>query len=202
MYGLEAPFESAPIVEPIWSNQPILKVGTAIELLSGKMFDYTNPEDCEVEIDDIAGALSNICRFSGHLPQFYSVAQHAVNVSRIVPVGHEKSGLLHDTAEAFTNDLPTPLKTALPVFKELEVAIESAMSRRFGFQYPLSDEVKLADLQMLKIEKVYVKLCDAHWELLDGIDVDHLMDKVILEPLTPNEARTLFLNRWEEVKNG
>lgn len=202
MYGTDAPFNSEPIMTPIFTKEPALKVGTAIELLSGVMFDYTNPEDSEVEIDDIAGALSNICRFSGHLPQFYSVAQHAVNVSRIVAAGHEKSALLHDTAEAFTNDLPTPLKTALPVFKDLEVSIESAMSKQFGFQYPLSDEVKLADLQMLGIEKVHIKKCNANWELLNGVETDHLLDKVILDELTPKQAKELFLARWEEVKNG
>jgi hypothetical protein len=202
MHGHESPFDTGPILETIFIEKSILKVGTAIELLSGTMFDYTNPAASEVDIEDIASALSNVCRFSGHLPQFYSVAQHAVNVSNIVAAGHEKSGLLHDTAEAFTNDLPTPLKTALPVFKDLEVAIESAMAERFNFQYPLSDEVKLADLQMLKIEKEYIKRCDSHWQLLDGVETDHLMDRVILDELTPRQARELFLLRWEEVKNG
>ena len=171
-----------------------------IELLSGAMFNYNDPASSGVTIDDIASALSNICRFSGHLPRFYSVAQHAVNASLIVAPGHEKAALLHDTAEAFTNDLPTPLKVALPVFKDLEVSIESAMSQRFGFEYPLSAEIKLADLQMLKIEKEHIKGCNAHWAVLDGVESDHLLDKVILAPMTPEQAKTAFLQRWEEVR--
>src|SRR4051812_3817126 len=91
-----------------------------ISLLSGGRFNYNKPETSDVTIEDIASALSNVCRFSGHLPRFYSVAQHLVNTSRIVPAEFAFTGLMHDTAEAFTNDLPTPLKWALPIFKELE----------------------------------------------------------------------------------
>jgi hypothetical protein len=47
-------------------------------------FNYNKPEESDVTIEDIASALSNVCRFSGHLPRFYSVAQHLVNTSRIV----------------------------------------------------------------------------------------------------------------------
>jgi len=106
---------------------------------------------------------------------------------------------MHDTAEAFTNDLPTPLKWALPVFKELEVRIETAMSARFSFTYPLSDEVKLVDLQMLRMEKEWVKRDYSHWQMLEGVDVDHLWHKVDLAPMSPPEARDLFLQRFREL---
>jgi hypothetical protein len=100
-------------------------LGDGIRLLSGCLFDYNDPRSSPVEIGDIAAALSKVCRFAGHIHQFYSVAQHVVNASRIVPAEHAFTALMHDTAEAFTNDLPTPLKFAIPVFKELEVSIES-----------------------------------------------------------------------------
>src|SRR3954471_20188676 len=102
-----------------------IKMNDGIALLSGALFDYNNPDKSDVTLDDIATALSNVCRFSGHLPCFYSVAQHLVNTSRIVAPEFAFDALMHDTAEAFTNDLPTPLKWALPIFKELEVKIES-----------------------------------------------------------------------------
>lgn len=177
-----------------------IQMNEGIELLSGVMFNYNDPGASDVSIEDIASALSNVCRFAGHLPRFYSVAQHALNVSLIVAPGHEKAGLLHDTAEAFTNDLPTPLKFAVPIFKQLEVSIETAMAARFGFQYPLSDEVKLADLQMLKIEKELIKGCDADWAVLHGVESDHLLPKVLIAPMTPEQARSAFLQRWEEVR--
>lgn len=174
-------------------------MGDGIRLLSGAMFDYNNPRATEVQIEDIAGALSKVCRFAGHIPQFYSVAQHAVNASRIVPPEHAFDALMHDTAEAFTNDLPTPLKFAIPVFRELEVRIESAMGQRFGFAYPLPEPVRLADLQMLSIEKVRLKLDHSHWDCLTGIETAHIEHLVDLSPMTPCRAERLFLDRFAEL---
>lgn len=179
----------------------IIQLNQGIALLSGSMFDYNNPEDSEVEIEDIATALANVCRFSGHLHYFYSVAQHAVNTSYIVSPDLAFDALMHDTAEAFTNDLPTPLKIALPVFKDLEVKIESAMSKRFGFNYPLSPEIKLADLQMLKMEKEKIKRDKSEWTILEGVETSHLVDKVELRMLTPPQARRWFLSRYYELTN-
>jgi hypothetical protein len=171
-----------------------------IRLLSGAMFDYNAPENTDVQIEDIAAALAKVCRFSGHIHQFYSVAQHAINTSRIVPPEYAFDALMHDTAEAFTNDLPTPLKYAVPIFKELEVKIESAMSVKFGFTYPLPDPVKLADSQMLAIEKVRLKRDYSHWTVLDGVETIHVEHLVDLSPMTPNRAERLFLERYEELR--
>lgn len=178
----------------------VVALTDGIRLLSGQMFDYANPRANPIDIDDIAAALSKVCRFSGHLPYFYSVAQHAVNTSYIVAPEFAFTALMHDTAEAFTNDLPTPLKTALPVFKELEVAIESAMSEQFGFAFPLPAEVKHADLQMLQLEKVHVKQDHSTWAILEGVESDHLLDKVDLTSWVPAYAQARFLARFLEIE--
>lgn len=182
----------------------MIGLNAGIALLSGAMMDYNNPAACDASIHDIAGALSNVCRFSGHLPQFYSVAQHAVNTSHIVDPRYEFDALMHDTAEAFTNDLPTPLKQAFPVFKELEVRIESAMADRFGFAYPLPDPVKQADLEMLGLEKVYVKRDYTDWEILRGVDYERHIgrSRVDLSPWTPVVAYNRFLERYAELAGG
>lgn len=173
-----------------------------IGLLSGAQFNYNRPEESDVTLDDLASALSNICRFSGHLPCFYSVAQHLVNTSRLVPAEYAFDALMHDTAEAFTNDLPTPLKWALPIFKELEIKIESAMAEKFGFNYPYHPCVKEADTNMLILEKLYVKMDDRPWPQYEDIVVDHLRDKVDLKPWQPVRAKREFLERFEELTNG
>lgn len=41
-----------------------------IQTLSGKQFDYLSATIDDIDIEDIAVALSNICRFSGHLLNF------------------------------------------------------------------------------------------------------------------------------------
>lgn len=177
-----------------------INMDDGIALLSGAMFNYNKPEESDVTIEDIASAVSNVCRFSGHLPRFYSVAQHLVNTSRIVSPDLAFTALMHDTAEAFTNDLPTPLKWALPIFKELEVRIESAMSNKFGFQYPYPDAVKLADTQMLLLEKNYVKEDTNEWEYYRDVEFEHLRDKVDLDSWQPRRAKREFLERYYELQ--
>jgi uncharacterized protein len=177
-----------------------IQLTDGIQLFSGAFFNYNDPGSSDVTIEDIAHALSNVCRFAGHVSHFYSVAQHAVNCSLIVPEEHAFSALMHDTAEAFTNDLPTPLKTAIPIFKELEVSIETAMGKRFGFQYPLSPEVRLADLQMLKLEKEALKPhASGNWEVLDGIEIGGLEQIVNLGIVSPTIAKNAFLQRYREL---
>lgn len=176
-----------------------------ISLLSGGKFNYNKPEESDVTIDDIASALSNVCRFSGHLPRYYSVAQHLVNTSRIVPPEHAFDALMHDTAEAFTNDLPTPLKWALPIFKELEVKIESAMADKFGFNFPYHSSVKEADTIMLMLEKYYVKDDDSVWPAYEEWTKRRLSkyrDLVELDSWQPRRAKREFLERFEELNNG
>lgn len=180
-------------------NTKILPDDCWIGLLSGAQMNYNAPEDSDVTLDDLASALSNICRFSGHLPCFYSVAQHLVNTSRIVPPELAFDALMHDTAEAFTNDLPTPLKWTLPVFKVLEEKIEAAMADKFGFNYPYPPEVKVADTEMLLLEKTYVKLDAQVWPMYDGIPFEHQKDKVDLKGWTPSRAKREFLKRYHEL---
>lgn len=173
-----------------------------IGLLSGAKMNYDNPEASDATIDDLASALSNICRFSGHLPCLYSVAQHLVNTSRIVPAEFAFDALMHDTAEAFTNDLPTPLKWTLPIFKELEDKIESAMAKKFGFNFPYDPVVKLADTQMLLLEKKYVKKDTQVWPMFEGIEFEHQKSKVDLRPWNPRRAKEEFLWRYGELTDG
>jgi uncharacterized protein len=176
-----------------------VQLNDGIRLLSGALFDYNRPEASDVTIGDIAAALSKVCRFAGHIHQFYSVAQHAINASLIVDPKHAFDALMHDTAEAFTNDLPTPLKYAVPIFKELEVKIEAAMAERFGFSYPLSEPVRLADAQMLGIEKIALKRDFSAWSVLEGIETAHVEHLVDLSPWTPAEAEARFLARFAEL---
>lgn len=174
-----------------------------ISLLSGEMFDFNNPDAAKVTLDDLAIPLANICRYAGQLPlgKWYSVAQHAVNTSLIVPKEHAFEALMHDTAEAMTNDIVTPLKVAVPIFKELEVTIESSMARRFGFQYPMSPAVVLADKQMLGLEMRYIRGQDtSQHAILDGIEFDHLLPLVDLTSNSPRIAHANFIRRYEELR--
>jgi hypothetical protein len=180
----------------------LIPIEAGIALLSGTLFDYDNPGAEQVAIEDIATGLSNVCRFAGQVDYFYSVAQHAVNTSYIVAPEFAYDALMHDTAEAFTNDIPTPLKFKLPIFKELELKIEAAMAEQFGFAFPLPPAVKVADLQMLVLENQALRrACPLSGIDETQIDVTGLRDLVLvdLSSWSPAYAKKCFLHRYEEL---
>jgi 5'-deoxynucleotidase YfbR-like HD superfamily hydrolase len=110
---------------------------------------------------------------------------------------------MHDTAEAFTNDLPTPLKWALPIFKELETKIESAMGKKFGFEFPYPKEVKEADTAMLMLEKYYVKEDNSVWPMYEDWTKTRLrkyVGLVDLDSWQPRRAKREFLERFNELR--
>jgi hypothetical protein len=111
--------------------------GPYIQTISGgNPFD---PDPGEIEIEDIALALSHQCRFGGHCRVFYSVAQHSCLVSDLVI---ERGGnlaalwaLLHDASEAYLVDLPHPLKHRSELGKLYAAAedrLQAAVCERFG----------------------------------------------------------------------
>lgn len=130
-----------------------------IELVNGQRFSLAEPDPASITPEVIAHALSHLCRFTGHVSHFYSVAQHCVMVSRLVPEQYAMAGLLHDASEAFIGDISSPLKwllnaQGLGVVYEVEARIHHAIAKRFGLiEWDLHrPEVKLADLVALSTE--------------------------------------------------
>lgn len=131
----------------------------SIRTSSGIYFDFVNPTVDMIKIEDIAHALSQQCRFGGHLPVFYSVAQHCYNCSE--GVGYEKyalEALLHDASEAYLLDIPKPLKNLLPDYQKIEKKIELLIAEKFKLKYPWPSAVKYIDMNMLEMEWDYVFL--------------------------------------------
>lgn len=124
-----------------------------IKVRSGAYFNYNNVEDHFYRIEDIAHALSNNCRYTGHCKHHYSIAQHSVLMSYQVPEALALEALLHDASEAYLGDLNTDLKSMLPEYKALERRVESTIASQYGIAYPLPPAVKEADLRMLMTEK-------------------------------------------------
>jgi hypothetical protein len=99
---------------------------------SGLDFYPLAPDPAAVRIEDIAHALSNICRYGGHVREFYSVAQHSVLVSRALPPHLRLWGLLHDAAEAYVGDIPRPLKRHLVGYDGIESSVMAAIVTALG----------------------------------------------------------------------
>lgn len=167
-----------------------------IQTYSGRRFNPTNPYVDAIVIQDIAHALSNQCRFSGHVKKFYSVAQHCVLVSYICEHQDALWGLLHDASEAYLVDVPSPMKRSGKIdgYLEFEKNMQRAICQRFGLPEQEPPSVKKADKQLLsteardllnKIRTDWVKPCDP------------LPFKI--EPLSPEDAKDLFMKRFFEL---
>ncbi|CCH02045.1 putative protein yfdR [Fibrella aestuarina BUZ 2] len=164
------------------------RTGPYIQTYTGKRYYPIDPRPDDIDIEDIAHALSNICRFTGHTRQFYSVAQHSVLVSRQVDPEHKLAALLHDASEAYLTDLSRPVKRipALMYYEHLETLAMTAIAQKLGFTYPVHPSIKVADERMLFTEKRDL-LTPMDW----GYEVEPYPD--IVDPWSPDEAEGAFL---------
>ncbi|AMV24559.1 hypothetical protein VT84_09200 [Gemmata sp. SH-PL17] len=89
--------------------------GDWVQTFTGRKFWPLDPRPEDVDVRDIAHALSLLCRFTGHSRTFYSVAQHSVLASQIVPPESALAALLHDAAEAYMGDIARPWKRFLSI---------------------------------------------------------------------------------------
>lgn len=170
----------------------------AIETASGREFDFTDPRPESINIEDIAHALSNLCRYTGHVREFYSVAQHSILVSRLVPPDVAMYGLLHDASEAYLGDVSSPLKQLLPEYRRIESVVQGAIYSKFDLHPAGAYDVKGADLIALVTEKRYLMPADvgAIWREFDHVEPDG----AIIVPMRPPEAKAAFLLRFSELR--
>lgn len=168
-----------------------------IATYSGKMFDLVNPEPDGVMIADIAHALSLQCRFAGHVREFYSVAQHSVIVSTMVPRQWALEALLHDAAEAYIGDITRPLKGLLRgEWALIESRIQQAVCERFGLSDPTEwpASIELADTIALAGERRDLLPSGPEWDMrLPPPPV------AVIAPVMPPIAERMFLRRFQEL---
>lgn len=123
-----------------------------LETRNGVKFHFLAPQDDEILLEDIAYALSQQCRYSGHCNMFYSVAEHSVMVSALLPARLKMAGLFHDAAEAYLTDLPKPIKNLFPDYVVMEDCLMAAIARKFNIEHLDDPLVKAADTQQLSTE--------------------------------------------------
>lgn len=125
-----------------------------IQTYTGRQFYPTNPDPNQICIEDIAHALSNICRFSGHCKAFYSVAEHSyVLSSYITDPKLALAGLLHDAAEAYMGDITTPVKRSIGGWKGYEQTLTKLIYEKFNCAVQDTSVIAWLDLRMLLTER-------------------------------------------------
>lgn len=112
-------------------------------------FSPLSPSVTDIDIYDIAHALSYTCRANGHFNRFYSVAQHSINCAKEA----KKRGcniqtqlllLLHDASEAYISDITRPVKMYLHEYKRIEKELQRVILNCFKI---------VPDEKMLETEK-------------------------------------------------
>ena len=163
-----------------------------IVTFTGRTFYPLSPRAEDIDIEDIAHALAMKCRFSGHTQVFYSVAEHSVLVSKLVPEKYALAGLLHDAAEAYLADVAGPIKSAFQKFQEAEMRLMDVIEDKFGIVE--TDEsyecIKTADITALEMEKATVMRRDFYRSKLGIWGYDW------------KTAKELFLERFNELTKG
>lgn len=172
------------------------RAGGWMQTFKGIQFWPMDPRPEEVDIEDIAHALSNMCRFGGHTKSFYSVAQHSCIVSDNLPFGLSAQGLLHDATEAYLVDVPTPIKRFLVGYKEFEAGLARVIGERFDVELVhLAPETHEADVRALWTEKRDLKGPQpARWPI-----EEHEPYPSKIRPWGPARAKEEFLCRAREL---
>jgi len=177
---------------------------SVIQTVSGVFFDVKNPDPSLVNIVDIAHGLSHLCRFTGQTNGFYSVAEHSVKVSRLVPEDMALEGLLHDASEAYVGDMASPLKALLPEYQHIERKVQWAIARAFDLGYPFDHEIHRADRILLATERrdlmpvTPAHIREAGRDPWAGVECYGVLP-ARLNPLCPDEAKKEFLDRYDEL---
>lgn len=174
-----------------------------LQTYSGIAFNVLEPTETDILLPDIAHALSNQSRFGGHLRKFYSVAQHCILVSSLIPrhrADLKLVGLLHDASEAYLIDVPTPVKRAMPIYGQIEDKLLNVIAKRFDFNPDLFLQVKPYDKKALEIEARHLMFpLNPIWK--DYIEENESITGYMEKLLTPWEAEQEYLKVFYELLN-
>jgi hypothetical protein len=164
-----------------------------IQTYTGKKFYPFNPKPEDINIQDIAHALSMKCRFTGHCRNFYSVAEHSYYVSVLCEKKHAFYGLLHDAAEAYLPDVARPLKDYINGFRQIEDNILAVIYNKYGLKDIFPSEIKEVDTRLCITEGRDLMPDISDWKIkAKPYDLK-------IRGFLPSDARSLFLSKFYEL---
>ena len=168
-----------------------------IQTYRGRRFPLLDSSPSDLDIEDIAHALSMLCRFGGHVRDFYSVASHSVLVSQMVPPEDALWGLLHDAAEAYLGDVVSPLKRwpRMAWYRAAETTLLDQIVYHWGLPREMPPSVQNADQRACMTEAR--DLLGPGWEKWPGMPAPWGDVRVSAEQ--PAAAKARFLARFHEL---
>jgi hypothetical protein len=169
-----------------------------VQTYTGKPFYPLQPRVEDICLEDIAHALSLLCRFGGHVERFYSVAEHCVLLSYAVDPEHARWALLHDATEAYVGDVVWPLKELLPEYKRVEDNLMWVICKKFYLDPEQPAQVKEYDRRIVIDERdALMAAPQLSWPALEG----YQPLGVKVEGLPPWRAEAVYTARFIELFN-
>ena len=127
-------------------------MGNYITTYTGRHFEPADPDPEMIRIEDIAHALSMICRGNGHVKTFWSVGQHCINCAnearaRGLSDRMVLACLLHDASECYMSDIPRPFKKELPEYRAHEERLLDMIYEKFlGSPLTQEEQIRLKEI--------------------------------------------------------
>lgn len=175
-----------------------MRHGSFFTTFSGIKFYPLDPRPEEILIEDVAHALSLICRYGGHSRTFYSVAQHSCLVSDHLPDEFKFIGLMHDATEAYLGDMVRPLKKQMPEYCNIEDKLWLVIAEKWGLPQIIPDIVKRHDNMALVAE---FRDFGPKGGGLFGVDENATTYSETIKPINPFYAERQFLRCFKYLTN-
>jgi len=173
-----------------------MRNGNWIQTFTGLKMYPLDPRPEEICFEDIAHSLSNLCRYTGHCKEFYSVAQHSVYVSVYASNENALWGLLHDASEAYLCDVARPVKRSVFMngYCEVEEKLMRVIAEKFGLSWPMPPEIKQLDNVFLMTEAKELGMYSEDWPMY----AEPL--KIRIFPQLPKNAEQSFFDWYNVIK--
>lgn len=159
----------------------------------GHRIHFLNPKTSEIDIRDIAHVLCRIPRFNGHTRVTYYVGQHLCLCHDAAPSDIKREAFGHDFSESAACDIPSPLKSLMPQYKEIEQQLERVIARKFKFRYPFPAAVKEIDMRVL-VTEMRDLTNQKHWRELP---FSPLEEKIV--PWDTAKCHREFMKRYHKL---
>lgn len=163
--------------------------------ISGREVDPFDMTADDIDIMDIAHSLSMQVRYAGHVPSFYSVAEHSVRAMELfisdIPadaaIGNNtaRAILLHDAPEAYQQDIvnPTKHRPEMEWYRDEDEKLQKRIFSVYGVDptATVMNFVQDYDRQTYEWERRHIR-------------TGHVRG------LSPDDAKAAFLGAWYLVR--
>ena len=173
-----------------------------ITTYTNKRMNPLNASLDDIEIEDIAHALSLMTRGNGHVKYFFSVAQHSINCfkearARGYSIDVQLASLLHDASESYLSDITRPVKRELNLYREIENKLQSLIYYKyFGRDLTQEEKDQVLDVDNAMLVVELDKLLDTQIE-----SDTHLVIEPDLDFKEMNDVKYEFLEIYKRLNN-